>query len=400
MAIVKALVKKELLSWARKSAGFSIAVAAKKVPVQEAILEAWETTNDKKPTIAQLRKLSEIYKRPLAIFYLSEPPMDFQPMRDLRRRGNERETSPELHLEIRQAHERREAAIELFSMIGEEIPALPQSQRASLSEEAEEVGARIRKILGIQFSEQITWTDKYKPFNNWRAALEEKGVLVSQITEVDSDEVAGFSLSYPKLPVICVNIKDGPRARTFTLLHEFVHLLLHQHSLCNLLAWDKGRPQDAEKIETFCNRVAGAALIPKRFLLYEELVLRHDTSPEWEDSAIETLAYKRYGTSREVLLRRLLIFGKTTKEFYEYKRQQYRTEYLDSLRDRKPGFVPPPRMAVAREGKPFIGLVLRNYYEKKITLSNLSGLLQVRLKHLPRIEAEVMGRVISRVKVS
>lgn len=400
MATVKALVKKELLVWARKSAGLSIAAAAKKVPVQEGILEGWETTDDKKPTIAQLRKLSEIYKRPLAVFYLPAPPMDFQPMRDLRRRGEETETSPELRLEIRQAHERREAAIELFGMMGEDIPALPPSQGASLAEQAEVVGTRIRRILGIQFPRQNTWTDKYKPFNNWRAALEEKGVLVFQITDVDSDEVAGFSLSYPKLPVICVNIKDGPRARTFTLLHEFAHLLLHQNSLCNLLAWDGERPQDAQRIETFCNWVAGATLIPERFLLAEELVLRHGTSPEWEDSDIETLAYKRYGTSREALLRRLLIFGKTTKDFYEYKRQQYRTEYLESVQNRKPGFAPPAQMAIASEGKPFIGLVLRNYYEKKITLSNVSSLLGVRLKHLPKIEAEVMGRVISRVKVS
>ena len=400
MATVKALVKKELLVWARKSAGFTIAAAAKKVGVKDAALESWETTNDK-PTIVQLRKLGEVYKRPLAVFYLPEPPRDFQPMSDFRRRGEETPVSPELQLEIGQAQQRREVGLELLEALGESAQGLHASEKASLSEQTEEVGTRIRNILGIQFPQQTTWTDLYKPFNNWRQALERKGILVFQIMDIDSEEAAGFSLAYPKLPVISVNIKDGPRARTFTLVHEFAHLLLRHNSLCNALAWEGHRQPDAERIEVFCNYVAGAALIPKTFLLAEDLVRRHGKNPEWEDRDIEALAYRRYGTSRETLLRRLLIFEKTTQAFYEYKREQYHQEYLRSRENRpKDGFLPPAQEAIISEGKPFIGLVLRNYYERKITLSDVSSLLGVRLKHLPRIEDEVMGRVISRVDVS
>jgi hypothetical protein len=34
------------------------------------------------PTVAQLRELSRGYRRPIGMFYLSERPVEFQPMRD------------------------------------------------------------------------------------------------------------------------------------------------------------------------------------------------------------------------------------------------------------------------------------------------------------------------------
>lgn len=37
------------------------------------------------PTIAQLRKAAEVYKRSLAVFFLSEPPEGFDTLRDFRR---------------------------------------------------------------------------------------------------------------------------------------------------------------------------------------------------------------------------------------------------------------------------------------------------------------------------
>jgi transcriptional regulator with XRE-family HTH domain len=79
-----ALIKPELLIWARQSAGFSLDAAAAKLRVSEDRLRSWEA-GEARPTIAQLRTAAKTYKRPLAIFYLPEPPLDFQPLRDYRR---------------------------------------------------------------------------------------------------------------------------------------------------------------------------------------------------------------------------------------------------------------------------------------------------------------------------
>src|SRR5271165_3374648 len=91
-----------VLVWARESAGLSVELAAKKAGVNADRLSAWESGHQR-PSFAQLRKLATAYKRPLAIFYLAEPPLRFHPMHDFRRfgEGGEIGQSPELTLEIR-----------------------------------------------------------------------------------------------------------------------------------------------------------------------------------------------------------------------------------------------------------------------------------------------------------
>ncbi|MBX3301659.1 MAG: ImmA/IrrE family metallo-endopeptidase [Nitrospira sp.] len=395
--MVKALVKGSLLVWARKSAGLTTAQVATKLKTSNETIEQWEA-DESKPSIGQLRKLSEIYKRPLAVFYLQEPPLDFQAMRDFRRRGDENtpELSPKLRYEIRQAEERREAAMELLDALEE--TAEPFSATAFLANDPEATAQTVRDFLGVKFSDQLHWKkNPYDSFNNWKQAIEQAGLLVFQATDIDPQEAAGFSLKHKTLPVIAVNIKDSPNARTFTLLHEFTHVMLHQNSLCNELGREGKRDRDSEKIEVFCNHVAGAILIPKHLLLQEQIVSQHPPSPEWEESSLEWLG-SRFGTSKETVLRRLLIVGRTNKDFYRTKREQYQKEWEETQKKKdKGGFAPPHQMAISSGGRKFLDIVLRSYYRKKITLSDVSSLIGVRLKHLPKIERAILGRPVTAV---
>ena len=47
--------------------------------------------------------------------------------------------------------------------------------------------------------------------------------------------------------------------------------------------------------------------------------------------------------------------------------------------------------AVNINGPAFVRLVLENYYQERITLSDVSSYLNVRVKHLPRIEQAVLA---------
>ena len=78
-----ALVDGALLKWARESARFDLESAAKKLGVPAQRLDAWER-GELRPTMNQLRKLANTYKRPIAVFYLPEPPTEFQALRDFR----------------------------------------------------------------------------------------------------------------------------------------------------------------------------------------------------------------------------------------------------------------------------------------------------------------------------
>lgn len=114
-ASVRAKVKPALLTWARESAGYSLAEAAKRLGVSEERIAEWENS-ERAPTVGQLQNMADAYKRPLSVFYLQQIPKRFQPMRDFRRMPGAglRRFSPELALEIRLAQQRRQLAIDLF----------------------------------------------------------------------------------------------------------------------------------------------------------------------------------------------------------------------------------------------------------------------------------------------
>jgi Zn-dependent peptidase ImmA (M78 family)/DNA-binding XRE family transcriptional regulator len=386
---VEALVRPQLLAWARQSAGLELEVAAKKAGVKPDRLESWER-GERRPTIKQLRTLGNIYKRPIAIFYLPEPPAGFQALRDFRRLPGTIVTteSPALRLQIRRAQDRRELALDLYQVVEGEPPSI--SLPATLSDDPEDLAGRIREFLGIRYEDQIGWSAGYEAFNRWRAALENAGALVFQATDVEVSEMRGFSVYGERLPAIVVNIKDSVRGRIFSILHELAHIVLRQGGLCNFRPEDVPMATtDEQRTEVFCNWVAGATLVPRRFLLREGIVSDKRRDTDWTDEDIRDLA-DRYGASSEVLLRRLLINGRISDAFYQTKVEEIRKEYAAAAGGGRGGFAPPHRIAIGSAGPLFVRLVLRSYYTDQITASDVADFLDVRLKHLGRIESEVM----------
>ena len=292
--------------------------------------------------------------------------------------------SPELSFQMRIAHARRQLALDLYEAVEGPVPEL--GLVGSLNEDAEALGARIREFLGVSVATQRQWAAGYESFNGWREALEAKGVLVFQARDVDVQEARGFSISETPLPVVVVNIKDALTGRIFTMMHELSHVALRAGGLCDLSNLN-GRPPEDQRTEVFCNAAAAAALLPAEDLLLEEMV-RSNPRPAWSDQQLNTLS-NGYGVSREAMLRRLLTLGKTTEGFYE----EYRERYAQTPNAQQGGgFAPPDRLAVSTSGLLFTRLVLGNYHQNTITASDVAEYLSVRLKHLPKIEAHVLGK--------
>jgi len=194
-------VKPDLLRWARDTAGFSIADAAKKARAKPHQLRSWER-GEAPPTVVQLRKLANTYKRPLAAFYLPKPPKPLPSLRDFRRPERAAQPqSPQLRLAHRQAIYRREVALELLEAVGESPPDFPLS--AHLRDDPEDTAAHLRQAIGVTAQEQARWRHRYKALKRRRPACEDRGVFCE----------------FP-LPVIMLNIKDSPQRRIFTMLHE------------------------------------------------------------------------------------------------------------------------------------------------------------------------------------
>jgi Zn-dependent peptidase ImmA (M78 family)/transcriptional regulator with XRE-family HTH domain len=386
MARIEAIAEPKMLVWARKRAGYTVDQAAGRLRVAPERLAEWEA-GSVRPTVKQLRRLGGIYGYPLAVFYLPEPPRGPQPVRDHRRIwGEEPEgLSPTLRKEIDIADDRRQLALELLSLQGEASPTF--RLRASLDEDPDPVAARFRSTLGISLDQQLAWHERYAGFNAWRDAIEEVGALVLQMTDVPIAEARGFSLADRPLPAVVANIKDSPRARSFTLIHELTHVALRESGVCTL--------DDAERVEVFCNHVAGAVLVPADALRGERIVQEHGPEPEWADREIEALA-NRFSVSREVVLRRLLILGRTDQRFYQRKRDEYTEQYREAEERRRqeeptPRPIPRDLIAVARSGQFLSLLVLSSYAHGRITASDVADYFGIRIKHLAAVERRVFG---------
>jgi Zn-dependent peptidase ImmA (M78 family)/DNA-binding XRE family transcriptional regulator len=390
---VKAFINPALIAWARETAGFTLLEAADRLGIEEDRLAAWENAEGEDlPSIPQLRKIAALFKRPLAVFYLAERPHGFAVMRDFRRHPSAALVqSPSLQLEIRAANERRELALDLASDLNQDVPTF--TLRASEHEDSETVGSHIRDALGVTMQLQSSWrdVDGRAGFNAWRSRVEQIGVLVFQTTRFTSAEASGFAIAGDTLPVIAVNRQDALTRRTFSLLHELVHLMLHVSGVSDLQTSLEQQTED-QQIEIFCNQVAAAALIPKDALLSDSRVVAHGRfATDWSDEELSELA-RQFNVSRETLVRRLLTFERTTTDFYRAKRDQYNDEY-EAARKRKKEIAfgsemkrNMPQETISNLGRPLVRMLLTNYYQDRITLSEISGYLGLKVKHIPKLE--------------
>lgn len=383
----EAKIKADLLLWARESSGLGIADAAKKLSVKTQRLEAWEA-GEARPSVAQLRKAGEVYKRPLAVFFLPEPPRDFQPLSDFRRLPDTLADgwSPELRVALRRAEFQQEIAAELYRLLGEDIPTAPTMEHPPSN--PEEFGAAAREMLHVNLDAQEAWGTPHEALNGWIAAMEDIGILVLQAQHVDLAEMRGFSLSTGEIPTIVLNGSDSANGRVFTIIHEFAHLLLSNTGVCDLHDRPDGTPTD--RVELFCNAVAASVLLPGDAFLAEPLVSDQQDPAGWSDPTLTALAEK-YSVSREVVLRRLWTHKLTSWDFMQTKVRQFRKGYEEDQRRREerkggPTFY---RMRIRDYGRAYLRLALDAYHRDEINASQLSSYVEVKLNKLPKLEEEL-----------
>ncbi len=382
----KANINPDILVWARQTAGYNLEEAAHKIGVNPEKLQAWEE-GASKPTLRQLRLAGKVYRRPSALFYRATTPTPPPNLRDFRLLPDtELQYTPNLRFEIRRAFERRAIALDITYQLGEQPPDL--NIKADMSEDPRRLAKRIRDLLGVSVDTQFSWRDHYVALKTWISAVEGIGIFVFQVSGVEVQQMRGFSISDRPFPVIGINSKDSPRGRIFTLLHELTHIVLEDGGLCDLHETELIGDQS---LEAYCNRVAGEILVPTDALLNHDIVIHNLRDPNWEDWELNTIANK-FKVSQEVILRRLLILGRTAQNFYINKRKEYKEQYQRQSEENGGGFMLYHRRVLRNNGPAFTSLLLNAYYNEAITSRDLSNFLGgVNLSHVERIEQELLG---------
>lgn len=393
---VKALVSPDILRWARTSAGYSIDDVATRLKKPVDVIDSIESGNsDYSLTIGQIRNLADFYRLPLSDFFLPNPRKERALPHDFRSQdGGHSGYNPKLIKEMRRASARRDHAMSLNEDLQEEIPAI--SAKINKKMNPDEAGNLIRELCSVDIEQQKKWGDGVSGYKKWRTRLGNIGCLVFQFDTLPIDQVLGFSLTERPLPVIAVNVKMKHNGRTFTMLHEFVHVLLQKSAVCDLEEFNQQRRED-RNTEKFCNASAAAALMPKEdFLAHPIFSSQTGLSDEWSDREISEGAHF-FDASREAFVRRMLTLKKTSKEFYVHKRKQYIAERASQRNKEKEKNKDKPiirsysKRAISNLDQPFVKTVLRGYHNKYMTMVDAARLLDVRPEKVLDVEKHLMG---------
>jgi len=369
-----------MLAWSRKTAGLSIkdVEQAEKIPAD--VIAGWERASGT-PSFAVLKRLAKRYKRPVMVFYLPEPPRDFSVVKDFRllRGGASRSFSPALRYAIRFAQERQSWVSEYLKDEGLDKNALVGSltESADIQEEAQ----RLRSDLAVSVADQKACTTDYDAFRLWRTRCEDAGLFTFQPSNIALEEMRGFALPDEYAPVVVMNSKDSPTARMFTLIHEVSHILLGNSAITG--ASDSAFSRSPRnRTERFCNQFAAEVLVPESYFLS---IVPNDWKRR-DDDVIRRVA-ATFRVSRLVIGLRLVETGLASEAYLRNKWPSLQAK--PKKKSDSTGGPPQHVLALSRAGKNFAQVALSAFHNGNIHGGELASLLNMKLKHLPKLESAV-----------
>lgn len=316
-------IQTEVMRWARQSIGLTVSDVAKRMKRPADEIEAWET-GTAAPSYPQLEMLAyQVYKRPLAVFFLPSPPEETSPAREFRTLPTDdlQSLAVDTHLHIRRAHAFQLALRELFGTRNPSEHCIWHELTLSRTHHVVEQAAAVRGYLGISLEEQISWKDDDFSLKRWRKVIEDKGIFIFK-ESFEQKDISGFCLFDSQFPVVYLNNSTTKTRQIFSLLHELAHLLLSVNGLSKFDQRYIDRLPNAEKqIERFCNAIAAEILIPLQDFQLQTLQFPADIERASEQQFSDIAA--RYGVSREAVLRRFLDQDRVTSAFYEKKAKMW-----------------------------------------------------------------------------
>lgn len=358
---------------------------AAKLKRSVADIDAWEK-GDGSPSYPQLEKLAyELYKRPLAIFFLPAPPNEPITKAEFRSlpEYDLSTLAPDTMLLIRKARAFQFALEEVF---GGRTPAekpLWRTIQLSSSRPVAVQAAKVREELGVSLEQQTQWKDDDDALKQWRRVIEARGIFVFKNT-FKQREISGFCLNSPEFPAIMVNNSTTKTRQIFSLLHELAHILF---SRSGISTFDEKRieglpPQDLA-VERFCNAIAAEILVP--LADFKTQTARWTIDPaNAPDDFFSNLA-KRYHVSRTVLLRRFLDEKRVSATLYEQK-----TRAWDAQKSQEGSGGDYYATQKAYLSERFLNEVVNRYSRRQLSRDEAADLIGVAPKNLAGLEDLVL----------
>jgi Zn-dependent peptidase ImmA (M78 family) len=377
-------IEPRILTWARNTAGLSVEDAAHALGLTSARgksgvqrLENMEL-GEEAPSRPLIGKMAKVYRRPLLVFYLAEPPRRGDRGQDFRTVPGHEKFNPDLDALVRDIKARQGLIRSMLEdddagpldFIGSALVEMPITAMAT----------KIAARLSFNLERYRATKNPDEAFGYLRETIEASGVYVLLVgnlgsfhTNIPVHIFRGFALADKIAPLIVINDQDARRAWSFTAVHELTHLWLGQTGISGT---------DTEnQVERYCNDVAGEFLVPAIELrqLAPFLHLSIPTIAEQVSTFAEArrvsrpmVAYKLYRTG---------MIGKTSwnalDERFREEWQAYKQHEAERNKDAEGG----PNYYVVRRhriGDALLELVRRSLDEGTITHTKAGRVLGVK----------------------
>lgn len=264
------LISPEVVRWVRARLGITEDECAALLKIKKNRLIAME--NGEWPvSMTSATKLAQLVLKPVEMLMGSKPPIFKPGVADFRTVGNEELSKVSIQLEATLLH--AQECQDWYADMREEdgYAPFPFGGCISLTTPPEEAAKKVKQLLSISDEDRKRCKGSNDYYKLIVSQIERNNILVMQNGNVGNnsrqklnvEEFRGFALSNKYAPLIFVNTSDSTNARTFTLIHEFVHLLLGDTGVSS----PESDQNPINRVEQYCNAVAAEYLLPKSVLI-------------------------------------------------------------------------------------------------------------------------------------
>ncbi|MBR3287960.1 MAG: ImmA/IrrE family metallo-endopeptidase [Bacteroidales bacterium] len=248
-----------MLEWAITRAGYSLGQYLE----NSQDVAAW-VRGEKKPTIKQLEAFAKGLHVPFGYLFLQKPPVEKSPIPFFRGGANSGDLDLNTYDTVLDLQRRQEWLVDYLSENDFEKKSFVGSMQGCNS--AADLVSTVRKLLGLEPTWAFSFHSNESAVNHVAELFEELGIVVTfngvvgnnTRRPIDVNQCRGFALVDDMAPFIFVNSADSKTAQLFTLIHEFVHLLLGVSS-----GYGGNNGFEGDSTERLCDKASANFLVPE-----------------------------------------------------------------------------------------------------------------------------------------
>lgn len=383
MSSKRIVVNPDVLKWARETAHLAVGDVPKSIVDTERLLKI--ESGEELPTMVLLEKLAKKYDRSSYTLLGSKIPKDDYLELPFFRQQNKTDYDSALALFIRELQKKQDWARNF--LLSEGHVELDFVGTVKLRDNHFSVASKIKDRFNMpSFADFSGKKKKENYFKALKKRVEANNVFVSisgsdkSNNSISLQQAQGFAIVDDVAPFIFVNTKNTINAKIFTLIHEVVHLFIAESGISENSVKFRTSDSYEDKVENFCNMVAGEILMPKDIFVAKFKEGKGMDLYKLIDFLADYFSVSELAICVRLWKLHLIPFDDYSKAYETIDKEikAFLKRKMDKLKEKKSGGNYYATMAF-RNGEMFSQIAYYAYKEDKILGTDLYKLLRIKL---------------------